>query len=90
VLGCAAKIALVDYTGRQLRPDKRGKIPAHVPAALDTMQLQPDRWAVQVKAVGSGYWRAVGATQTLLDKAALMGQQWLKGIGLARSLESRT
>jgi hypothetical protein len=43
----------------------------------------------QVKAVDSGYCRAVGAVQTLIDKVALMGQQWLKGIGLAPSPESR-
>jgi len=32
------------------------------------------------------YWRAIGSTQTLIEKAAAIGQTWLKGIGSAQRL----
>lgn len=43
---------------------------------------------VTSKAIGSGYWRVVGNAQDLADAAQRMGQRWLKGIALARALES--
>ncbi len=79
-------IDLVDWTGRQLRPGKRGSIPAHAPPALARLGLRTDRWTVEVQAVGSGYWRAIGAVQAMLDRAAAMGQRWLKGVGTSRAL----
>jgi hypothetical protein len=32
------------------------------------------------------YWRAIGSVQALIEKAAAMGQGWLKGIGTAQRL----
>jgi len=37
-----------------------------------------------VKAVGSGYWRMIGTTEQLIEKAKAIGQRWLKGIGITR------
>ena len=87
-LGLTARhyIDLVDFTGRLLRPGKRGVIAANAPRALTRLDLEPDRWAIHVRAVGSGYWRAVGTTASLLDKAQAMGQRWFKGIGIARDV----
>ena len=48
----------------------------------------PDRWAVRVRAMGSGYWRVVGEAQDLIETAERLGQRWVKGIGLARALAS--
>jgi hypothetical protein len=30
------------------------------------------------------YWRAIGTTRSLIEKAAALGQAWLKGIGSAK------
>ena len=79
-------IELVDWTGRELRPGKRGAIPEAAPSALHRLGIRPDRWPLQVKATGSGYWRAIGSVQSLLDQAAALGQQWMRGIGVARRL----
>jgi hypothetical protein len=87
-LSAAAYIELVDWTGRQLRPDKRGSIPPAEPPALDRLQLDAARWTKHFRGIGSSYWRAIGSTQDLIDKARAMGQQWLKGICAARALDS--
>lgn len=45
-------IELVDDTGRQLRKDKRGAIPAGEPTTLKKLGLSPDHWTRPVKGVG--------------------------------------
>jgi hypothetical protein len=80
-------VALVEWTGRHLRPGKRGVIDAAAPSALMKLDT-PGRWTTRVKGNGSGYWRAVGEVEDLLAEAERIGQRWLKGIGLARKLAS--
>ncbi len=70
-------IALVDWTGRQLHPGKRGAIATTVPPALRRVACESE-WLPQVRGIESRYWRAVGSAQSLLDKAKAMGQRWLK------------
>jgi hypothetical protein len=44
--------ALVDWTGRAVRDDKRGAIPAHVPKLLAELGLEQEDWVVQVQRFG--------------------------------------
>lgn len=85
-LSLRAYVGLVDWTGQQMRPGKRGVL-AKAPRALAHYEADPNRWAVRVKAIGSGYWRIVGSARDLIDAAQRMNQRWVKGIGLARALE---
>ena len=79
-------LRLVDYTGRQIRADKRGAIEGPVPAVLRRMGYRPENWTRQVLAVKSDYSRAIGAVECLVEKAAKIGQRWLRGITTARRL----
>ena len=55
-------IELVDWSGRALRADKRGAIPADLPPIIDRLGIEPDNWIALTKAfeantktfVGSG------------------------------------
>jgi REP element-mobilizing transposase RayT len=85
----AQYIELVDWSGRQMYPGKRGKIEASEPRALARFGIASQRWEHDVKGVGNGYWRVVGTAQELIDKAIALDQQWLKGIGYARSLVAK-
>jgi hypothetical protein len=89
-LSLRAYVGLVEWTGQQIRPGKRGALPRKVPAALARYEAGPGRWAVRVKAIGSGYWRIVGSTRALIEAAQRLNQRWVKGIGLARTLEEPT
>jgi hypothetical protein len=81
-----ADLSLVGYTGRQIRADKRGAIEGPAPAALVRLGYRAETWTRQVLAVKSDYSRAMGAVESLIEKAAAMGQCWLRGIGVARRL----
>jgi REP element-mobilizing transposase RayT len=72
----SAYIQLVDWTGRQLHPGKRGVINANAPSALRTVADAPD-WLRQVQGVESRYCRAIGSKESLVEKAKAMGQRWL-------------
>lgn len=80
-------IELVQWTGQQIRPDKKGAIPTNAPAALGKTGCSATHWPTQVKAVGSGYWRMIGTNEQLMEKAEAIGQRWLKDIGIARQLQ---
>jgi hypothetical protein len=80
-------IELVQWTGQQVRPDKKGAIPKHAPPALHKTGCSAQHWPTQVKAVGSGYWRMIGTSEQLIEKAEAIGQRWLKGISMTRQLQ---
>ena len=83
-------IELVQWTGKQVRDDKRGAIPSNAPSVLKRFESKPERWATRVKAIGSGYWRVVGDAQDLIELAERLNQRWLKGIGTALSLQKQS
>jgi REP element-mobilizing transposase RayT len=85
-LSAAEYIALVDWTGSQFQSNKKCVIQKCAPSALSRLDLKSDAWVRHVRGVGSGYWRAIGAADQLLAKAAAMGQRWLKGLSYALAL----
>ena len=85
-LTLADYLQLVDWTGRQMRPDKRGAISNHAPSILSRFDAAPERWATEVRGVGSSYWRAIGTANELIALAESLGQRWLKGLNFARGL----
>lgn len=79
-------IALVEWSGRQLRPGKRGALGKdNAPQGLPSGN-NPQGWLRQVKGIESRYWRAIGAVEQLAELAARLGQCWLKGVGFAGRL----
>lgn len=86
-LSLRAYVGLVEWTGRQVRTGKRGAISKQAASALTRFDADSRRWAVRVKAVGSGFWRVVGGVADLLEAAEKLQQRWIKGIGVARALE---
>jgi len=79
-------LQLLDWTGRVLRRDKRGRIPADLPPILERLKLPPDQWIDEMQHYGRWYYRAVGSLQALASYCEMLGQQWLKGAGRAQSL----
>jgi len=83
----AAYLDLVDRSGRQLHPGKRGRIQASAPAVLKQIGLNEPQWLIQVRGIESRYWRAVGTADSLVRLAERLGQQWMRGLVSAKALE---
>ena len=80
----AAYIELVQWTGEQARPDKRGKLESgnqilNPPPAIWSVAKHPKQWIRQVQGTESQYYRAIGSAEALMLKAAELGQRWMKG-----------
>ena len=81
-------IQLVDTTGRQWHPTKRGRITGKPAAVLERLGLDARQWTDRVRAIkpDQGFCRVIGSESALLAKAAEIGQRWLRDVGVARSL----
>lgn len=71
-------IELLEWTGRQARSDKKGRITGPPTALLSSLRLDADEWLESVKQFGSlgGF---VGHPSRLRERANLLGQRWVKG-----------
>ena len=85
-------IDLVQWTGEQLHPMKRGKLISRSdlgnrpPEVVLKLSKHSDRWLRQVRGTESRYYRAVGSAEALMTKAAELGQRWMQGVSGERAL----
>lgn len=79
-------LQILDWTGRALASGKRGRIADDAPAILSVIDRDAERWTQRVGGFGNGWVRVAGSAQDLMALADRIGQQWLKGIGLALRL----
>ncbi len=57
-------LELVDWSGRIIRPNKRGHILQDVPPILDRLGIDPDEW-LKTMAWNNRFYRAVGRLQSI-------------------------
>jgi REP element-mobilizing transposase RayT len=71
--------ALVDWTGRAVRTDKRGAIPSHVKPILQKLNIKESNWVDNTKHFGRRFGRALGRIEQLKAFAQQVNQNWLHG-----------
>lgn len=76
-------LALVDWTGRQVREGK-GHIVDNIPSIVKISGLEPQEWMNIITHYNSPYKNIVGAFSSLRDWAQKINQSWLKGQKIAR------
>ena len=81
-----AYLKLLDWTGRQIRDDKRGSIPSHLQPILDRLQINGDVWVETVKEFGRKFRRAAGSPESLSAEAARQDSNWLQGTHAAATV----
>jgi len=74
----------VDWTGRAVRDDKRGTIPAHIQPIFQRMGLNQDEWMEMVQHFGRRYRLAAGAVERFQRFGQRLGRYWLQGMGASR------
>jgi len=73
-------LQLLDWTGRAVRADKRGAIPADLRSILERLQINADAWVDTVERFGRMFRRAVGRASSLAALAAHRGKCWYQGV----------
>ena len=74
-------LEMVDWTGRILREDKCGAIPAGLPCILDRLQLDPDHWKYLTMHFESRFKGLVGHVYRLKQVASHLGLKRAPGLG---------
>jgi hypothetical protein len=77
--------ALVDWTGRAVRADKRGAIPSHVKPILHKLDIKESNWVDNTKYFGKRFGRALGRIDQLKAFAEQVSQNYLHGHAQSRA-----
>lgn len=72
--------ALVDWTGRAVREDKRGAIPSHIQPVLQRLGVNEQNWVTNTEHFGSRFHRALGRINRIRQFARRVEQKWISGI----------
>ena len=79
-------MALMDWTGRAIRDDKRGANPAHLAPILVRLGIEAKQWVPIVTHFGTRFCRAAGRIESMRELSGNIGVCWLKGMGRDRRL----
>jgi REP element-mobilizing transposase RayT len=79
-------LELVDWTGRAIRSDKRGRIPAGYPRILDRLGIDPERFIGYAERLLKAFGTAVGAPAAMASLCARRQTKYLHGIRAARRM----
>ena len=78
-------VMLLDWTGRELRADKRGAIPEHLAPIVERLGLNRSNWVETVRGFGRLFKQAAGRSSSLVDAAARRSRRWFQGKAAART-----
>jgi REP element-mobilizing transposase RayT len=73
-------LTLLDWTGRAIRSDKRGAIPADLLPILQRLQVNAEVWVETIEHFGRIFRRAAGRVSNLAALAAARGKCWFQGV----------
>ena len=82
-------LTLVDWTGRQIKEGRKGKIPDHYLPILDRLDIESDRWLDTVAGFGGLFCRVAGKVASIRKAAQRAGRQWLRGLNSSRQAFSQ-
>jgi hypothetical protein len=68
-------VMLLDWTGWELRADRRGVIPDHRVRIMERLGLNPSNWAETVRGFGRRFKQAAGRSGSLVNAAAIVPGQ---------------
>lgn len=73
-------LELVDWTGRQLREDKRGAISDNLPKILPRLQLDQKHWLYLSQHFESPFRQLIGQAHQVRQTCETLGQHWAQGV----------
>jgi len=77
-------IELVDWSGRQIRPDKRGAISEKSPPILARLGIEQGNWLHNCQKLEEDFRQVIGSVAAIEKFCQAIGQKWLQGIHRCR------
>jgi REP element-mobilizing transposase RayT len=78
-------VMLLDWTGRELRRDKRGAIPEDLAPILDRLGVDRSNWVDTVREFGRMFKQAAGRVSSLMRAAPRCSRHWFQGKAAAQA-----
>ena len=78
-------LRLLDWSGRQIRLGKRGRIPPDVTNVLEQMQINTTNWLRTVQHYGRLFYRMVGQAERMIEAIRNTRFAWLAGTNASRA-----
>ena len=75
-------LQLLDWTGRCLREDKRGAIPANLPPILKRLNIEPKNWLYSAQYFEKSFKGFAGKLDSLKRKLPDLGYQRIPKVGV--------
>lgn len=85
-MGLDDYLCLLDWSGRQIRDNKQGTIPATLAPILQRLKIVPEGWTAMITQFGRWFGTAAGSPAALEAEAARRGRRWLHGASHSRAL----
>jgi REP element-mobilizing transposase RayT len=79
-------LELMDWSGRAIHPNKRGKIPEKIPPILERLGINPDRLLRYLNRKERGFYLVIGTPTAFQQAVANLGRRFFKGISAANRL----
>ena len=73
-------LMLLDWTGRQIRQDKKRAIPSELAPILQRLQINADNWLETVSQFDSRFTHVAGRVESMAKAAVRLGRRWLAGV----------
>jgi len=70
-------LVLLDYTGREIRQGKPGRVETDAPSIIKRMGYTAEGWSKAQKPVISRMERAVGSVESIKSYCEAIGQRWI-------------
>ncbi|GAB4125477.1 MAG: hypothetical protein Tsb0027_24540 [Wenzhouxiangellaceae bacterium] len=79
-------LELVDWSGRAIHPNKRGKIADHQPKILQRLQIEPSALLSYLSHKEGSFHHVIGSKSSIREAAVKLGKKFLQGIAAAERL----
>ena len=73
-------LTLVEWSGREWRPGKRGRIDPDLPFILERLETDQETWLKDLRRMNSWHGRALGSLEALQAYCEHLGQRWMLGL----------
>jgi len=73
-------ITLLDWTGRAIRQNKRGAIPANILPLMERLQVNESEWVNMVNYFGRRFYRVIGPIEAVKKIGKQINDHWVKGL----------
>lgn len=77
-------LQLVEWTGRQLREDKRGSIPSSLLPLLQRLRIEPSAWLTMTQHFERDFKSWIGHSDKIATMCETQGRSWVQGISACR------